>query len=531
LAFFGFEGENSREKVIVLLTMCFALAMVMLDNTVVNVALPTISRELKAGVSDLQWIVDGYVLVLASLLLTGGILGDRYGRKKTFLTGLVVFTVASLACGLSQDTTQLILARAVQGLGAALLLPGTLSIITVTFPPHERARAIGLWAGMSGLALALGPTVGGLMVERLGWESVFFLNVPIGIVAFLVATRTVRESVSEQQRRLDLPGLALGTSALFLVTYALIEANEMGWTDPLILSSLVGFVVLLVAFLVWEMRSPNAMMPLSLFRIPAFSAGNAVAFSVSLGMFATFFFLSLYMQTIRGYTAFEAGVRFLPMTVMIIVTAPNAGKYASKHGSRIPMTYGLLLASGGLFALSRLSVDTPYLLMLPVFVIMGHGIGATMAPMTAAVMNAVGHDRAGLGSAMTNTSREVGGVFGIALLGTILTTRLHAALEPALGRIGLPPEQQAVVAAAASRGRIDPALLRTLSPEQRAAVAEAFRQSFMNGFRASLFIGGLVLLVAAFVANRFIPGRAAAREMHAARGREVSGEAAPAMEF
>jgi EmrB/QacA subfamily drug resistance transporter len=531
LPLFGFEGENAKEKVIVLLTMCFALAMAMLDNTVVNVALPTISRELGAGVSELQWIVDGYVLVFASLLLTGGIVGDRYGRKKTFLAGLVVFTIASLACGLSQDTTQLILARALQGLGAALLLPGTLSIITVTFPPHERARAIGLWAGMSALALALGPTVGGLMVERLGWESVFFLNVPIGIAAFLVATRTVRESVSEQQRSLDLPGLALGTSALFLVTYGLIESNEMGWTDPLIVSSFAGFVVLLAAFLVWEMRNPKAMMPLALFRIPAFSAGNTVAFSVSLGMFATFFFLSLYMQTIRGYTAFEAGVRFLPMTVLIIATAPNAGKYASKHGSRIPMTYGLLLAAGGLFALSRLSVDTPYLVMLPVFAVMGHGIGATMAPMTAAVMNSVGHERAGLGSAMTNTSREVGGVVGIALLGTVLTTRLQSALEPALAQIGLPQEQQAVVAEAASRGRIDPALLRTLLPEQRAAVAEAFRQSFMSGFRVSLFIGGLVLLAGAFVANRFIPGRAAAREMHAARAREVSGEAASAMEF
>jgi MFS family permease len=272
------------------------------------------------------------------------------------------------------------------------------------------------------------------------------------------------------------------------------------------------------------------MMPLTLFRIPAFSAGNAVAFSVSLGMFATFFFLSLYMQTIRGYTAFEAGVRFLPMTLVIIATAPLAGQYAQKHGSRIPMTYGLLLASGGLFVLSRLSVDTPYLLMLPVFAIMGHGMGATMAPMTAAVMNAVGHERAGLGSAMTNTSREVGGVFGIALLGTVLTTRLRGALEPALAQIGLPPEQQAVVAAAAGRGRIDPELLRTLSPEQRAAVAEAFRQSFMSGFRVSLFLGGLVLLAGAFVANRFIPGRDAAREMHAARGREAGTAPAVALE-
>jgi EmrB/QacA subfamily drug resistance transporter len=526
MSLLGFEGENAREKVLVLLTMCFALAMAMLDNTVVNVALPTISRELDAGVSELQWIVDGYVLAFASLLLTGGIVGDRYGRKRTFLTGLVVFTAASLACGLSQDTAQLIAARAVQGIGAALLLPGTLSIITVTFPPHERARAIGLWAGVSGLALALGPTVGGLMVERLGWESVFFLNVPIGAVAFLVATRTVRESVSPEQRRLDVPGLLLGTSALFLVTFGLIESNERGWSDPLIVGSLVGFGALLVAFLAWERRGPHPMMPLRFFRIPAFSAGNTVAFSVSLGMFATFFFLSLYMQTIRGYTAFEAGVRFLPMTLAIIVTAPNAGRYAQKHGSRIPMTYGLLLAGGGLLVLSRLSLETAYLLMLPVFTIMGHGMGATMAPMTAAVMNAVGAERAGLGSAMTNTSREVGGVFGIALLGTVLTTRLRHVIEPTLAPLGLTVEQQASVAEAAGHGNIDPTLLATLPPELRAGVVDAFRQSFMSGFRVSLVIGGLVLLFAAVIANRFIPGRAAAREVMAARD-----GFAPAMEM
>jgi EmrB/QacA subfamily drug resistance transporter len=513
LPLLGFEGDDAREKVVVLLTMCFALAMAMLDNTVVNVALPTISDELGAGVTDLQWIVDGYVLAFASLMLTGGIVGDRYGRKKTFLAGLAVFTLSSLACGLSQSTTQLIAARAAQGVGAALLLPGTLSIITVTFPPHERARAIGLWAGMSALALALGPTVGGLMVERLGWESVFFLNVPIGIVALLVGSRTVRETVSPHQRSLDLVGLALGTTALFLVTYGLIEANLKGWSDPTIVGALVGFAVFLVAFLRWEHRSPKAMMPLSFFRIPAFSAGNSVAFSVSLGMFATFFFLSLYMQRIHGYTAFEAGVRFLPMTLMIIVTAPNAGRYAQKHGSRIPMTYGLILAGTGLLVLSRISVDTSYLVLLPVFAVMGHGMGATMAPMTAAVMNSVGHERAGLGSAMTNTSREVGGVFGIALLGTLLTTRLRQSIEPALATIGLSADQQRAVAEAARQGVVDPAVLGPLSPGQRAAVVDAFRRSFMTGFRLSLIVAGAVLLVAAVIANRFIPGRDHAREV------------------
>jgi EmrB/QacA subfamily drug resistance transporter len=512
MGFFGFEGENAREKAIVLLTMCFALAMVMLDNTVVNVALPTISRELGAGVSGLQWIVDGYVLALASLLLTGGILGDRYGRKRMFLTGLAVFTLSSLACGLSQSTGQLIAARALQGIGAALLMPGTLSIITVTFPPHERARAIGLWAGVSGLALALGPTVGGLMVEKFGWQSVFFLNVPIGAVALVTATRTVRESVSEQLRHLDITGLALGTTGLFAVTYGLIEANQKGWGDPLIVGSLVAGGLLLAGFLAWERQAVHAMMPLRFFRIPAFSAGNLVAFSVSLGMFASFFFLSLYMQLIHGYSAFQAGVRFLPMTVMIILTAPAAGRFAQKHGSRAPMTYGLLLAGGGLVLLGIwLDVDTSYALMFPVFMAMGHGMGATMAPMTAAVMNAVGHERAGLGSAMTNTSREVGGVFGIALLGTVLTTRLKGSLGSALTGLGLTGSQQEQIAAAAGHGRIDPALLTGLSPDQVAAVRGAFGHSFMDGFHVALVIGGCVLLLAAVVANRFIPGRAEAQ--------------------
>src|SRR5687767_12488396 len=242
--------------------MCFALAMAMLDNTVVNVAIPRITTDLSASVSEIQWIIDGYVLAIASLLLTGGITGDRYGRKKVFLVGLTIFTIASLLCGLSQTSSQLIQARALQGVGAAFLMPGTLSIITVTFPPHERARAIGLWAGVSGLALALGPTVGGLMVERLGWQSVFFLNVPIGAAALLTSIRTVRESVSLEQRHLDLTGLALGTAGLFSMTYGLIEANQLGWGDPLIVGSLVAGAILLAGFLTWEHRAAHPMMPL-----------------------------------------------------------------------------------------------------------------------------------------------------------------------------------------------------------------------------------------------------------------------------
>ena len=511
---FGFEGDNAREKGIVLLTMCFALAMAMLDNTVVNVALPSIQKDLGAGFSQLQWIVDAYVLAFASLLLTGGILGDRYGRKRIFLTGLSVFTLFSLFCGLSSTPQQLIVARALQGVGGALLIPGTLSIITVTFPPHERAKALGIWAGVSGIALALGPTLGGYMVEHLGWASVFFLNVPIGIVAFLIAMSTVRESRSEQERQLDIVGLILGTAALFCVTYGLIEANALGWSNLRIIASLTMFAVLLAAFLRWELKNPHAMMPMRFFRIPAFSAGNTVAFSISLGMFATFFFLTIYMQTIHGYSPFQAGAAFLPLTVAIIVTAPNSGKYASKHGSRAPMTYGLCLAGGGLILLGLLlTPTTPYWVMFPIYLAMGHGMGATMAPMTAAVMNSVGRQRAGLGSAMTNTSREVGGVLGIALLGAILTSQIRNAFAPALASLNLSSTQIQTIAAAAQHGGL---ATEGLSPGQAASVRAAFDDAFMQGFRPALLFAGLVLLVAAAVSNRFIPGHDTVDEHHAA---------------
>jgi EmrB/QacA subfamily drug resistance transporter len=483
----------------------------------VNIALPTIQRRLNATVSDLQWIIDGYVLAFASLLLTGGILGDRYGRKRMFLTGLAIFTLASLGCGLSASGGQLIAFRALQGVGAALLMPGTLSILTVTFPPEERSRAIGIWAGVSGLALALGPTLGGWIVERSGWETVFFINVPIGVIAFAVAWRTVRESVSEETRHLDLPGLALGTGGLFALTYGLIEANQRGWGDGLIVASLVAAGVLLMAFVAWEHRSPRAMMPLPFFRIPAFSAGNAIAFSVSLGMFSIFLFVTLYMQAIRGYTPFQAGLRFLPMTAMIIVSAPLAGHLAQRIGPRIPMTYGLTVASAGLIGLTFVQPDTSFWVLAVLFVMMGHGLGSTMAPMTAAVMGAVGPQRAGLGSAMTNTSREVGGVLGIALLGTVLFDRLGSVLVPKLAALGLTGEQASAISQAASHGFVSPAELAGLglSPEQVSGFGAAFRDSYMSGFHLALLIAGLVLLTAAVVANRFIPGRAHAEEIHA----------------
>lgn len=502
-----FEGD-SRKKIIVLLAMCFALFMAMLDNTVVNVALPTMSRDLGAGVSGLQWIVDGYVLAFASLLLTGGIAGDRYGRKRMFILGLGIFTVASFACGLSSTTGQLIAFRAVQGVGAALLMPGTLSILTVTFPPSERAKAIGIWAGVSGLALAAGPTAGGWLVEHSGWESIFFLNVPIGIIAAVVAWRVVSESRAEMTRHLDLVGLGLGTAGFFALVYGLIEANQRGWGDALIIGVLSLGVLFMAAFLSWEYVTPRAMLPLDFFKIPAFSAGNAVAFGISLGMFGTFFFFSLYMQLIRGYSALGTGIRILPITGMIFFVAPQAGRFAQKHGSRYPMTFGPLLAGTGLLLLSRVGIATDYKIMIPVLMMMGIGMGSTMAPMTAAVMNSVGPQRAGMGSAMTNTSREVGGTFGIALLGTLLTTSLRSNLTNGLASLHLDLARQTAILAASAHGTLDPKLLQGLDKATATAVQSAFATSFMGGFRLALMVAAGFVYLAGILSFRYIPSGA-----------------------
>ncbi len=339
---------DRRTKILTLGAMCFALFMAMLDNTVVNVALPSIQLHFGSGVSGLQWIIDAYTLVFAAFMLTGGTLGDLYGRKRIFLIGLTVFTAGSLIAGLAPSLNALIAGRAIQGLGAAALLPGTLSILTQAFPdPKERAQAIGIWAGVSGMALAAGPIVGGALVDSLGWQSVFFLNIPIGIVAFIVALRVVRESRNPEGRHLDLPGQALAIIGLGTLTYALIEANHYGWTSALILGLFATAAIATGLFIWVELRSSSPMLDLSFFRNRTFAAAATVAGLVSFGMFGVFFFLTLFLQNVQGYSAFQMGLRSLPMTGAIIFTAPIAGNLAGRIGPRIPMTVGLAIVGVG----------------------------------------------------------------------------------------------------------------------------------------------------------------------------------------
>jgi EmrB/QacA subfamily drug resistance transporter len=412
-----------------LASVSFALFMIMLDNTVVNVALPAIQSDLGITVSELEWVVTGYALSFAVLILTGGKLADMYGRRLVFLIGLAVFTLASFFCGLAGSAEILIAARVLQGVGAAFMMPATLSIIMATFAPRERGTALGIWVGVSAMALAIGPLIGGLITEHLGWNWIFYINVPVGLVGLVAARVIIRESKdTSAEQRLDLPGLLSSGIALFALVYALTEANNKGWTSPLILGLFVVSAVAGVAFVLLELHQRLPLFDLRLFRNPTFAGANVVALLVSLAMFGVFFFISLFLQNVLGYSAVRAGASFLPMTLLIIVVAPLAGRASDRLGSRWLMTAGMTLVGCSLLVFAQISPNSTYLALLPGMVLAGIGMASTMTPMTAAALSSVPVDKAGVGSGILNTFRQVGGSLGIASLGAILAHGANSAV-------------------------------------------------------------------------------------------------------
>jgi EmrB/QacA subfamily drug resistance transporter len=412
------------------------LFMIMLDNTVVNVALPSIRHSLGMSIEGLEWVVAGYALTFAAFMLVGGKLADFLGRRLIFMVGLAVFTGASLACGLAPNGGLLIGARVVQGLGGALMNPATLSIITATFAPRERGKAIGIWAGVSAMALAIGPLVGGLLTEHVNWNWIFYVNVPFGIAGLFAIPIFIDESRDESaEQRLDLPGLVTSAVGLFSLTYAFIEANNYGWTSARILGAFAIAAVSLVTFLLLERHQRAPMLDLSLFRNRTFSGANGSMLFVGLAMFGTFFYVSLYMQNVLGYSPVQAGASFLPMTLLIIVIAPRAGALTDRVGSRWLVGGGMTLLAGMLFYFSQLGVSESFWALLPGLLLGGVGMGFTMTPVTAAAMSAVARDKAGIGSAVLNSARQVGGSLGIAVMGSIVVgasdylTGFHDALR------------------------------------------------------------------------------------------------------
>ncbi len=403
--------------------LAFALFMIMLDNTVVNVALPSIQRDLGVGLSELEWTVNAYALTFAVFMLTGGKLADFFGRRRIFLLGLAIFTLSSLACGLATGGEMLIGARTVQGLGAALMLPATLSIISATFPAHQRGMAIGIWAGVSAMALAIGPLIGGLITEHIDWSWIFFVNVPIGVLGLLVGRIVIDESRdTSAEQRLDFPGLAASGIGLFALTFALIEANSYGWADPVIVGLFVLSAVSLVTFVLLERHQRSPLLDLSLFRSSTFAGANVVALLVTLAMFGVFFFMSIYMQNILGYSATKTGAAFLPLTILIILIAPIAGKSSDRIGSRALMTAGMLCLAASLVVFSRLGLDSSFWDIFPGLIVGGFGMALVMTPMTAAALGSVPVEKSGVGSGVLNTFRQVGGALGIAVMGAIVAS-------------------------------------------------------------------------------------------------------------
>ena len=422
-------AEDMR-KWFTLAAVSVGLFMIMLDNTVVNVALPSIQRDLGADLSELQWTVTGYALTFAALMLVGGKVADAYGRRLIFVVGIAVFTLASLLCGLAASGEMLIAARVLQGVGAALMNPATLSIIATTFPPRERGTAIGIWAGVSALALAIGPLVGGLITQHLDWSWIFFVNVPVGILGIAASFVFIDESRDKTHVRLDLPGLATSGVGLFALTYALIEANTYGWSSPRIVGAFVLAGVLLAAFVILELRQRSPMLPLELFRSGTYTGANLVTLLVALAMFGVFFFLSLYMQNVLGYSAVQAGAAFLPMTILIILVAPIAGKTSDRIGSRGLMTAGMILIAAQLVMFSRLGQDASFWDLFPALMVGGIGMSLTMTPSAAAATRSVPVERAGVGSAVLNSARQVGGTMGIAVMGAIIAAEAGAERTP-----------------------------------------------------------------------------------------------------
>lgn len=444
-----------------------SLFMTMLDVTVVNVGLPSIGADIDATLTELEWVVNSYLLVYAVLLLSGGKLADFLGRRRIFLLGLAVFTLASLACGLAGTGELLIAARAAQGLGAALMLPATQGIIAATFAPEERGMAFGIWAAVSGLGLALGPLIGGLLIQGIDWRWIFYINIPFGLLAFVVARLIIPESRDTAvERRLDVPGLLASGAMLFALTFALVEGQRYGWTSNVILGCFIAAGVALIAFIVLQLRGRVPLVDLSLFRNPTFAGANIASLLIMLGMVGVLFFVSIYMQHILGYSAVETGAGFLALTVPFMLVAPLSGKLTDRLGPRWPITVGMTLIGVGLLLLARLGIDTTYREMVPAFIVAGIGIGLAMPPGTTTVIATVAVDKSSVASGVVNTFRQTGGAFGVAIMGAIVAAEIGG----------------------------------TLSGEALAGGDPAFAISFVAGYQNALVVGAAFVLTGAAIA-------------------------------
>jgi len=483
-----------------LLLVSIATFMLLLDVTVVNVALPDIQRELHASLSSLQWVVDAYSLTLAAFLLTAGSLGDRLGRRRVFTIGFGIFTFASFLCGISDDPTLLNLARGLQGVGGAGMFATSLALIGQEFQGKDRATAFGVWGAVVGGAVAVGPLVGGVITESLGWEWIFFVNVPIGITAMVLTERQIVNVFAKDPEPVDVPGLVTFSLALFLLIFGLIRGNPEGWDSALIVSCLAGAAVLLVAFVAIELRSKYPMLDLSLFRKPAFNGVSAVAFGLSAGMFAMFLYLTIYMQGVLDYSPLEAGLRFLPLTVLGFIVAPISGTLSHKIPIRVLLGVGLATVGVGLLLMHGVTPTSGWTTLLGGFLVAGVGIGITNPGIGQAAIAVVPVEKSGMGSGINTTFRQVGIATGVAGLGAVFQSSVNSKVSELLPRA--PDGLGEIIASGGSRaaGAVAPARIR---PE----VIHASDVAFTGAFNEIIMIAAVLSFVGAALGFALVRSR------------------------
>ncbi|WP_243726892.1 MFS transporter [Actinocrispum wychmicini] len=417
----GSPGGTRASRAALLTVICLGQFMVLLDSTIVGAALPDMQLRLHTQLTGLQWIVDAYVLLVAMLLLSGGVFADRFGRKQVFLAGVAVFTAASVLCSFAPSIGWLIAGRVVQGIGAAALSPASLALLAAAYPvARERVKAIGLWAGFSGIGLAAGPLAGGIMVDSFGWPAIFLVNVPIGAALLLAGLRILGESRNPAAPAIDVPGTVLSVLGVGALTYGLIEGGAQGWTSPVILGSFIGGAVILAVFVVVERRGSTPMLPLRLFRQRLFTVSNTAMVVVGFALMGSAFFFSQFFVYVQGSSVLRAGLQTLPASLAMVIVSPYAGRLAARYGFRIVVTGGLALAGLGLLALGFVHANTDYGNVWWRLAVVGIGFGLTMSPLTGAAITSVGPQEGGLASGVSSTTRQIGAVLGVAVLGAVV---------------------------------------------------------------------------------------------------------------
>jgi EmrB/QacA subfamily drug resistance transporter len=496
---------RAQEKWILAATI-IASTMAFSDMTIVNVALPILQESLGASFSAVQWVVESYTLVLSAMILVGGAIGDLFGRRRVFSIGIVIFAIASAGCGLAPDAQTLIIARGVQGFGAALMMPGSLAIVSASFPRERQGDAIGLWSVSTGISMAVAPAFGGWLIETFSWHAAFLINLPLAALALLITLRHVPESRSAHARSLDLVGMVLAIVGLGALTYGLIAAGEHGFADPRASGSMLGGALVLVLFVLAERRARDPMVPLRMFKLPNFAGIQAYTFLLWAALHGTTFFVPFRLMQVQGLEPMEAGMALLPLVVIASLLSRWFGRLADRVDPRLLLVGGALLTGSGFFLLVLPDANTHYLIgFLPPLALMGIGMGMCQVPVTVVALNAAGPSHVGTSSAINNMAARTGGLIAIAVFGLVLAHGFGAALTPALQSAGLPEAAQAALELQRAKlaGAVVPA---DLTPEQQAAATAAIKSAFISGYRWAMVVAGVMAFFSALVALRFIRG-------------------------